>query len=160
MGPDKIIEGLEEPPQPNRQLGALFRKWLRTLGYPFLPEEDFVRADRISFLRGSNGELKKFADRVLHCQLEKRPDFVAKTPRGYVIGEAKFISTGGGNQDKSFREVMRFLHSEQGEAIRVGLLDGVVWLYGYGTLRHNSEHRETCNDCPASQRLLAGIIMI
>lgn len=55
------------------------------------------------------------------------------------MGEAKFITTGGGNQDKSFREVMRFLHDEKGEAIRVGLLDGVVWLMEtglYGTIRN------------------------
>ncbi len=138
MGPDKIIEGLEEPPQPNRQLGALFKRWLRTSQYPFFSEEDFVGADGISFLRGSNGKLKEFADRILRCQLEKRPDFVAKTPRGYIVGEAKFITTGGGNQDKSFREVVRFLHEEKGEAIRVGLLDGVVWLTDtglYATIR-------------------------
>ncbi|MGB9588936.1 MAG: restriction endonuclease, partial [Armatimonadota bacterium] len=103
MGLDKLIEGLEEPPQPNRQLGTLFKKWLRALGHPVLPEEDFVRVDGIAFLQGSNGELKSFCNRVLYCQLEKRPDFVAKTRQGYIVGEAKFITTGGGNQDKSFR---------------------------------------------------------
>ncbi|MGQ9494187.1 MAG: hypothetical protein ACUVR2_10565, partial [Anaerolineae bacterium] len=49
-----------------------------------------------------------------------------------IVGEAKFITTSGGNQDKSFREVMHFLQSGKDRVIRVGLLDGVVWFVDTG----------------------------
>ena len=72
-------------------------------------------------------------------QLAEGARCLAKTPAGYVVGEAKFITTKGGNQDKSFREVLEsFLQSEEGTAVRIGVLDGVVWLERggmYGTIR-------------------------
>jgi hypothetical protein len=138
MGVEKLIDGVERPKQPNRQLGSLFRRWLRKLDYPRLPREQFQDSPRTALLAGSNGLLREFADNVLGCQLRKRPDLVAKTPRGYVVAEAKFITTGGGNQDKSFREVLDFIRDQTGRAIRVGILDGVVWLQEkglYGTIR-------------------------
>ncbi|MDF2954919.1 MAG: hypothetical protein OD815_000535 [Candidatus Alkanophagales archaeon MCA70_species_2] len=31
-----MIESIEEPKEFNRQIGTLFKRWLRTLEYPFL----------------------------------------------------------------------------------------------------------------------------
>lgn len=143
MGTEGIIEGVEEPPQANRQLGSLFKRWLRTLPYPHLTESDFGRSPEVAILSGSNGKLMKFANTELGCALGKRPDLVAKTPGGYVVAEAKFITTPGGNQDKSFREVIQFIRTNRGNAIRIGVLDGVVWLERgglYGTIRETEEN--------------------
>jgi hypothetical protein len=132
MGLERVIDGIEQPKQPNRQLGALFKRWLGSMDYPRRPWEEFEKSEEITFLTGGNGLLKQFADSVLGCQLKKRPDLVAKTPKCYVVAEAKFITTGGGNQDKSFREVLEFIHDRKGDAARVGILDGVVWLQKSG----------------------------
>ncbi len=38
------------PKSPSRQLTHSFKKWLKSLGYPFLREEEFVKNDEIAFL--------------------------------------------------------------------------------------------------------------
>ena len=45
----------------------------------------------------------------------------------YVIGEAKYVSAFGGNQDAHIEEALDFIHSSRGDAIRIAVLDGVVW---------------------------------
>lgn len=138
MGVEGIIRGIEEPAQANRRLGALVHRWLARLPFPRLEEAEFLRAEGPALLMGSNGQLLDFCNRVLHCNLWKRPDLVAKGGQRYVIGEAKIITTPGGNQDKSFREVMEFIQAREGEAVRVGIMDGVVWVHEgglYGTVR-------------------------
>jgi hypothetical protein len=138
MGLDNVVQGIEEPPQVNRLLASNLKKWLRTLPYDRLDRPRFMQAPGIACLQGSNGELLDFANSQLKCALAKRPDFVAKTRGGYVVAEAKFITVPGGNQDKSFREVMQFVQSTEGEASRVGIVDGAVWVKKtglYATIR-------------------------
>ena len=144
MRREDIIEGLEKPKQINRMLGNLFRRFVIRLPFPKLQANEFITSEGISILTGGDAALKDFCNCTLGCNLPKGPDLVAKTPAGYVIGEAKFITTKGGNQDKSFREVIEsFLPSAEGTALRIGVLDGVVWLeHGglYGTIRAVEHH--------------------
>jgi len=132
LGFEGMIASLEEPIEFNRQIGTLFKKWISQIGYPLLPEEDFQTASGIAFLQGSNGELKNVANEKLGCQLQKGPDFVAKVQKAsstqYIIGETKFITEFGGHQNAQFEDAMRLLADNTGNAERIAILDGVVWI--------------------------------
>lgn len=128
MGFEEIIESIEEPKEFNRQIGTLFKKWLPKIGYPILPEPEFENHKGVAFLQGSNGQLKDFANRKLGCNLDKGPDFLAKARNVHVIGEAKFLTDYGGHQNAQFEDALRLLRGKKGHAIRIAVLDGVVWI--------------------------------
>lgn len=53
---------------------------------------------------------------------------VAKSGSSYVIGEAKFLSSSGGNQGRAFDDGMALATNNQGSAYKVFILDGVHWI--------------------------------
>ena len=128
MSFDELITGCEEPKEFNRQIGTLFRKWLPKLGYPFLSEEEFDKYEDIVFLSGSNGEKMDYANRRLGCNLSKGLDLLAKAGGNYIIGEAKFLTDSGGHQNAQFEDALRLLRGKDGTAMRIAVLDGVVWI--------------------------------
>lgn len=128
MGFEAMIEMIKEPKKVSRQSGTLFRNWLPKLGYPLLPELEFKKYKGIAFLQGSNGALKNYANRVLNCNVSKGLDLVAKAGASYVIGEAKFITAIGGGQGAQFEQSLKLLTNEEGNATRIAILDGVVWI--------------------------------
>jgi len=129
MGFEAMIESIEEPKEFNRQIGTLFKKWIPKIGYPLLHEAEFEAYDEgIAFLQGGDAQLKDFANRRLGCNLDKGPDFLAKAREIYVIGEAKFLTDYGGHQNAQFEDALRLLRGKKGKAIRIAVLDGVVWI--------------------------------
>jgi len=128
MGYNAMIESIEEPKEFNRQIGTLFKRWLPKIDYPILTVEDFEAYDKIAFLQGSDAQLKDFANTVLGCNLDKGPDFIAKVGKKYVIGEAKFLTDYGGHQNAQFEDALRLLRGKKGGAVRIAVLDGVVWI--------------------------------
>jgi len=131
IGYEKIINGIEEPKEFNRQIGTLFRKWLKTLSYPFLQKDEFANSEiGIAFLDGSDEELMRYANDILGCDLVKGPDLLAKVGVHYVLGEAKFLTDYGGHQNAQFEDALRLLAGNAGNVIRIAVLDGVVWIKG------------------------------
>jgi len=129
MGFEAIIEGIGEPKIATKQFGTLFKRWIPKISYPLLLEADFEIYDNgIAFLQGGDAQLKDFANRKLGCNLDKGPDFLGKVRKTYVIGEAKFLTDYGGAQNVNFEDALRLLRGKKGEAIRVAILDGVVWI--------------------------------
>lgn len=128
IGFDRMIEGIEEPKEFNRQIGILFKRWLPSLGYPFLPGEEFTPYSGRAFLQGSNGDLMRYANKVLGCSLTKRPDFLVKVDQHHILGEAKLLTDYGGHQNAQFTDALSLLRGKEGTAIRVAVLDGVVWI--------------------------------
>lgn len=128
MGFKAMIKSIEEPKEFNRQIGTLFKRWLPKLHYPILPESEFETFNGISLLKGGDAQLKDYANRKLGCGLEKGPDFLAKAGKNYVIGEAKFLTDYGGHQNAQFEDALRLLRGRKGKAIRIAILDGVVWI--------------------------------
>jgi len=127
---DEIIKGCEEPKEFNRQIGTLFKGWLPKLGYPLLSESKFDACKGIAFLKGSDNELMDYANRELGCNLDKGPDLLAKAGNSYIIGEAKFLTDYGGHQNAQFEDALRLLKGKKGKAIKIAILDGVVWIEG------------------------------
>lgn len=128
IGLNGILIGASKPKSPSRQLGQMFRKWLSKLGYPILSKEDFLGCKGIAILKGGDAALKKFAKDNLGYRGQKGLDMVLRIKRRFIIGEAKFITASGGGQDKGFRETIAFIKHKGRRALRIAILDGVVWL--------------------------------
>ncbi len=129
LGFDKMIEEATRPKETNRQLGNAFKKWLSKLDYNFVDKEEMLASDRgICVLNGSDKTLRSFATLELECKLQKGIDLVMKKDKKYIIGEAKFLTTPGGEQNGGFTDAETFVTEPSGKAKRIGLVDGFVWL--------------------------------
>lgn len=124
-----LIREASRPKETNRQLGNAFKKWLTTIGYKMVDERELIDSRRgILLLRGSDQRLMEFSRRQLDCRLKKGIDLVAKKDSKYIVGEAKFLTTPGGEQDRGFDDALSFVGGEGGNALRIALIDGYVWL--------------------------------
>ena len=128
MDVDTILELASKPKSPSRQLGHSFKNWLRTIDYPFLKENEFKEYDGIVFLDGSDKKLKKFAVEELEIRnLKKGIDFVLKTKKKFILGEAKFLTDYGGTQNNQFNDAVSVAKIKKGKVIGIAVLDGIVW---------------------------------
>lgn len=141
MTAEETIIRLESPPKLNTQIGPMFSAWLRK-NFTFLPMEQFQSsANGIFIFEASEDVAKKFVQKTLKQDVEKRPDLVAKVNKQYIIGEAKWIGQPGGNQEKQVQEVLKFCKNQRGDVRRIGIVDGFPWaLYNNnGRLINNKE---------------------
>lgn len=135
MGLEKVLAGVTAPKEANTRRGNEFKKWART-SFRFSGEKEFKAHKRgVVFLDAADTELRNFANAVLGAGFSKRPDFVAKVGKRYIIGEAKFLSDEGGNQRAAFRDATSVAAHPSGTAIKVAVLDGIVWIQGSSFFR-------------------------
>lgn len=135
MGFSEILVGASRAKVSSRQMGQMFRKWLYGLGYPVLSKNKFLNYKKIAILSGGDRSLKEFAREEFGYSGQKGLDLVLKIGNKFFIGEVKFITLGGGTQDKSFREAISFVGQQEKKVSRIALLDGVVWLVSEKTLK-------------------------
>jgi len=130
MGESGVIAGITTPKKANQQRGNEFKTWAMSK-FAFTNIENFKAAkNRIVFLDASDTDVRNYANAILHAGLEKRPDFVAKSYGKHVVGEAKFLADEGGNQRGAFRNAMDVAGHPSGQAFKVAVLDGVIWIKG------------------------------
>ena len=128
VGFDAMIEGMCKPIEMNRKTGG-FSNYVKKLGYQLLSQNAFTSSTNgICILDGGDSELEKYAKEKLGYKINKGLDLVAKVNKKYVIGEAKWIGTPGGNQDKSGKDAFPLLNHDHAKAIPINVLDGYVWL--------------------------------
>jgi len=128
MDVETILDLGSSPKSPSRQLGHSFKRWLRTLNYPFLSKDEFVNHKGIAFLAGSDKRLKQFAVEELGVkELKKGIDFILKTKNKFILGEAKFLTDYGGTQNNQFRDAISVAKIKRGKIIGIAVLDGIVW---------------------------------
>lgn len=130
IGVPGILEGVSRSKSSSRQFGQMFKNYLHNIGMPVLSEDKFLSNKGPAILSGGDKALKVFAKRNLDYRGDKGLDLVIKKGNKFVIGEAKFITAGGGTQDKSFREAISFVKKKDNKAVRIAVLDGVLWLSG------------------------------
>lgn len=127
MGTEGIIKGAKEPKIKSKQAGSMFAKWIETQYQPN-PLSKFETDTEVSILKGSDKTRKQYANSKLNAEIEEKGiDLLLKKDSKFVMGQAKFITAGGGGQDNQFFEALRFVNSTKGNAERVALLDGVIW---------------------------------
>lgn len=129
MGLDKIFERCSEPKETNRQIGPLFKRWLRTkvLGITPVKLEEFSISKGNAILDASDAQMMAFAQQNLGYKHNKGLDFVARFNGKYVIGEAKFLTDFGGHQNAQFNDAITTVKSKV-NAVTVAILDGVPYI--------------------------------
>ena len=132
MGIDKIFERCTEPKETNRQIGPMFREWLRkkSLGVSPVGLATFVSNNRDAVLDGNDEENMNFARKYLGYKHNKGLDLVARFNNKYVIAEAKFLTDFGGHQNAQFNDAISTVDTEGVKAIKVAILDGVLYIKG------------------------------
>lgn len=127
MTAEETVVRLESAPKLNTQMGPMFTNWLRA-EFDLLNIDDFRNSENgIFVLNASEEDALNFVRNELNQDLEKRPDLLAKVNKTYVIGEAKWIGSPGGNQNKQVVEVINLCKKQRGNVIRVGIIDGFPW---------------------------------
>jgi len=145
MGIDKIYERCSEPKETNRQIGALFKRWLTSgaLGFKPIKLEEFIGSNDNAILDGSDKQLMSFAKEYLNYQHTKGLDFVARFGGKYIIGEAKFLTDFGGHQNAQFNDAIATISAKNVNAVKIAILDGVLYvkgnnkMYQYITTKNN-----------------------
>lgn len=133
LGLDKLYKLCSEPKETNRQIGPMFKRWLKEgyLGFKVLDFNKFKINKEDAILIASDEEMKQFAKEHLGYHRDKGLDFIARINGKYIIGEAKFLTDFGGHQNAQFNDAKQTLldNTEQG-VIKVAILDGVLYIPG------------------------------
>jgi hypothetical protein len=123
----ELFRGISAPPEANRIRGPQFKNWLRKQ-FEFVGIDHFRnRESGIVFLEANERITRDFCNQQLNMGLTKRPDFLAKVNARYIVGEAKFLTSIGGEQSAGFSDGINLLQ-RRGKGIKVFVLDGVVWV--------------------------------
>ncbi len=132
MGKDQLWARCSEPKETNRQIGPLFRRWIRSgaLGVPTLPLNDFLGARGNAVLDAGDEALRAFAGSELGHAGTKGLDFVGRFNGRFVVAEAKFITDFGGRQNAQFGDALALFRGRGGKSVRVAVLDGVLYIPG------------------------------
>ena len=132
MGLNKIYESCSEPKETNRQIGPMFRIWLKQkpLGVQPVQLEQFMANDEDAILDASDRSMMMFASQNLGYKHNKGLDFVGRFNKKYVIGEAKFLTDFGGHQNAQFNDAISVINADGVKAIQVAILDGVLFIKG------------------------------
>ena len=130
MGLNEIFERCSEPRETNRQIGPLFKRWLKKgcLGVDLLSIEDFSKSKKNAILDGSDKELMMFANTNLTYKGSKGLDFIGRFNGKYIVGEAKFLTDFGGHQNAQFEDAKNLLRNKTVKAIKIAILDGVLYI--------------------------------
>jgi len=78
----------------------------------------------------------RFAREHLNYNHPKGLDFVGRFNKQYVIGEAKFLTDFGGHQNAQFNDAISTLHATDVKAVKIAVLDGVVYIRGRNAMHH------------------------
>jgi len=135
MSAEETVLRLEAAPKLNTQMGPMFTGWLRRR-FNLLHQEAFEASTQgICILDVSEEIGRIYINTILHQNLDKRPDLIAKVNNQIIIGEAKWIGQSGGNQEKQVKEVVNFCKDQRGAIRRIGIVDGYPWS------TYNTNHR-------------------
>lgn len=132
MGLTSLYQKCSEPKETNRQIGPLFKRWLRkgSLGLKMVRLEEFMGSSDDAILDASDAEMMTFAKNQLNYMHAKGLDFVARIHKTYIIGEAKFLTDFGGHQNAQFNDAIATVKAENVRATKIAILDGVLYIKG------------------------------
>lgn len=132
LGIDKLYERCSEPKETNRQIGPMFKEWIRgkSLGIKPVGIEKFISTKGDAVLDASDKTMIDFAKEVLGYNHNKGLDFVARFNGKYVIGEAKFLTDFGGHQNAQFNDAIATIETKRVKAEKIAILDGVLYIKG------------------------------
>ncbi|MDI9356446.1 MAG: hypothetical protein QM536_05420 [Chitinophagaceae bacterium] len=108
----------------------MFSRWIqnKSLGIAPVNLETFLSNNDNAILGGNDAVLLAFAREKFGYNKGKGLDFIARFNKKYVLGEAKFITDIGGNQDKSFVDIISTINANYKGVVSIGIVDGIPWL--------------------------------
>lgn len=137
LGIDEIIDRITVPKETNRQIGPLFKRWIKSgsLGVATTNDvNEFLNATENIVFDGSDSAMEHLARTHLGYAHPKGLDFIAKFNNKYVIAEAKFLSDFGGHQNAQFNDAILTMQAPLTptgkEVIAIAILDGVLYIRG------------------------------
>ncbi len=137
LGIEDIEQKCTEPKETNRQIGPMFKNWIKKgiIGVDIYEEtQQFISCKSNCILNGSDKMMQEFAWRYLGYRRDKGIDFIAKFNNKYILAETKFLTDFGGHQDAQFNDALETLNCDyskkivQNEVIPIAILDGVLYL--------------------------------
>jgi len=128
MGINGIKEGVTQPKEANTRRGQQFRNWLFSKFSSVNIDEFQDSTNAILLLDTKEKKAKDFCTTKLGLAISKRPDIVAKAGKYYVVGEAKFLTSTGGNQGRGFDDAIKLATNPSGSAFKIFILDGILWI--------------------------------
>ncbi len=135
MGLECVIDGITRPKEANTRRGNQFAKWARSQ-FPWVGIDEFRSSKSgVVMLDATELAARNFCNTEMGIGISKRPDIVAKSGRRYVVGEAKFLSSTGGNQGRAFDDGMALAMNSSGSAYKIFVLDGIHWIE-HGSEQH------------------------
>lgn len=139
MGLEEIYERCSQPKETNRQIGPLFKRWLKrtSLGIDPVGMDVFMSTEENAVLDASDAEMMAFAKERLNYNHDKGLDFVARFNGKYVIGEAKFLTDFGGHQNAQFNDAIATVNASGVNATKIAILDGVLYIKGNNKMYKN-----------------------
>jgi len=155
MGLDSIFARCSEPKETNRQIGPLFKRWLRkkALGVEPLKLDEFIKEEGNAVLDASDAEMMAFARKHLNYNHNKGLDFIARFNGKYVIGEAKFLTDFGGHQNAQFNDAIATVKAKDVKAITVAILDGVLYIKG------NNKMYKDITDTYKDENIMSALVL-
>lgn len=137
LGYEEIIKKMTLPKETNRQIGPLFKNWIRSkaLGIDVTDDpEFFLSADQNIIFDASDNAMENFARKHLGYDHNKGLDFIAKFNGKFIIGEAKFLTDFGGHQNAQFADAFATMRAPLNESpyevIKIAILDGILYIPG------------------------------
>lgn len=130
LGLNEVRRRCEEPKETNRQIGPLFRQWIKAGGSGLnpVPIEEFAGSSDDAVVDDSEHRQTEYARRDLGYTGYKDIDFVARCNGKVVIGEAKFVTDFGGHQDRQLDDALALAETRTRRFVPVAVLDGVIFL--------------------------------
>ena len=161
MGLDDIIDRTTAPKETNRQIGPLFKNWIKAgnLGVPvFTNAIDFVNTAQNAVFDGSDFAMESFARNQLGYTHPKGLDFMAKFNGKYIIAEAKFLSDFGGHQNAQFNDAISTMRADLSltskEVIKIAILDGVLYIKG-----NNKMHKSITTQFGDDEVIISAVLL-
>lgn len=152
MGVDEIVDKITAPKETNRQIGPMFKNWIKNgaLGCEVTDDENrFLNSQDNIVFDASDSRMQNFAREHLGYTREKGLDLIAKFNNTYVIGEVKFLTDFGGHQNAQFNDAISTMTTELRETDKnvkaISVLDGVLYIQGNSRM-YNAISRDFSDD--------------
>ena len=161
---DLGIEGIKisckEAKETNRQIGPLFKNYLRDadLNIAKYNHSNFLSTNENALYMGSDDGSKRYAAEKLGYRRNKGLDFLAKINGKHIIGEAKFLTDFGGHQNAQLDDAYSTLKASVRNTEKILILDGVLYIANSGKM-YQTITQEFKNENIMSAVLIKGYIM-
>ena len=137
---DTLIAKCQEPKETNRQIGPMFKNWVKNSN-TFINikksnmDIDILHSDSTILHIGNDNDLYNFAKNHLGYTRDKGIDFIVKVVNKntknhkYIVGEAKFLTDFGGHQNAQLEDALATAKSGFNDGvIPIVILDGVCYI--------------------------------